>query len=208
MARNVDTTQILAKMKVIPRLSKENVAIVNKEYFDEFEKNLEATHACGRFADKEILENALDELDNKLPIPGDTKKSKEALVQYIMNNKEFWDNIEGKTKYFDPIYVVNKMTEFSLSNGGREEICLCSALCRYLSEWTAGSVLDARQRQHRFPLYNEPVCKALEQLGYAHATEQDLPYYEFARMMADLSQRTGLNYVELDHILWIYGKTL
>ena len=49
MARNVDTTQILAKMKVIPQLSKENVAIVNKEYFDEFEKNLEATHECGRF---------------------------------------------------------------------------------------------------------------------------------------------------------------
>lgn len=208
MARNVDTTQILAKMKVIPQLSKENVAIVNKEYFDEFEKNLEATHECGRFADKEILERALDELDNKLPISGDTGKSKKALVQYIMGNNEFWDNIEGKTKNFDPVYVVNKMTEFSLSREGREEICLCSALCRYLSEWTSGSVLDKKQRQHRFPLYNEPVCRALAELGYTHATKQNLPYFEFARIMADLSLKTGLSYVELDHILWIYGKTL
>lgn len=208
MAKNVDTSQILAKMKMIPQLSKENVAIVNIEYFDEFEKSLEATHNCGRFTNQQTLENALNELDNKLPISGDTTESKKALVQYIMHNEEFWNNIEGKTKYFDPVCVVDKMTNFSLSHGGRDEICLCSALCRYLSEWTSGSVLNKEQRQHRFPLYNKPVCEALVKLGYDHATDQNLPYFEFARMMADLSRKTGLNYVELDHILWIYGKTL
>ncbi len=192
-----------------PVLSKHNVEVVNRNYFNVFEKTLTTSHRCSRFTDEQTLQNTLKEISRALPVILVPQESYDALVQYVFDFREsFWNNIEGKTKNFDPVIIVDAMTDFSVTRGGRREICLCSALCRYLSEWTPGSILTEDKKQHRFPFYNRPVRKALERYGYTRLNRQNVSYNEFANAMTDLADKTGLNYVELDHILWIYGRML
>ena len=191
---------LLDKENGRPVLSKHNLEVVNKEYFAAFEKSLAAMHNCNKEASRSDVIAAIRELNRCLPVRFVREVSIENLANYITQTDDFWNAIEQTNDVTGASAFVNDLARVSAENDGRREFSLCSALCRYCAEFFQG--------KYTFPFYNGPVRSVLGQyINYRHNQNGDV-YRDFADAVDRLSRQVGLNYVELDHILWIYGKKL
>lgn len=191
---------LLEKENGVPCLTKHNLELVNKEYFTAFERSLSAVHNCNKGTSRRDAVNAVRELIKCLPIRFVRNVSVENIADYISQSDEVWNAIENTSNVTEASVFINNFARIAAENGGRREYSLCSALCRYFAEFFQG--------KYNFPFYNQPVQSVLSQyINYRYNQRGDV-YGDFAVAIDRLSRQTGLNYVELDHILWIYGRAM